>query len=99
MICHACDNPPCCNPGHLWRGTALDNNHDRIAKGWTVHGTHIGEANPNRVLAEEAVEQILFDLRRGATNTELGERFGVHHSQISNIRRGLSWTHVVDMFA
>ena len=32
-VLHACDNPPCCNPLHLWAGTAQDNIQDAIAKG------------------------------------------------------------------
>lgn len=32
-ICHHCDNPPCCNPKHLFAGTALDNMTDMHAKG------------------------------------------------------------------
>jgi hypothetical protein len=33
FICHHCDNPPCCNPAHLFIGSAADNFHDMIMKG------------------------------------------------------------------
>lgn len=32
-LCHHCDNPPCCNPEHLFAGTAQDNADDARAKG------------------------------------------------------------------
>lgn len=31
--CHRCDNPPCCNPAHLFEGSRLANEQDKTAKG------------------------------------------------------------------
>lgn len=50
-ILHTCDNPPCCNPKHLWAGTQADNNADSAKKGRTVGGkgrrpTHCPAGHP-----------------------------------------------------
>lgn len=33
VVCHQCDNPPCCNPGHLSIGTQKENIRDMLNKG------------------------------------------------------------------
>ena len=35
LVLHHCDNPPCCNPDHLFLGTHADNAADRTRKGRT----------------------------------------------------------------
>src|SRR6266566_4592797 len=40
-ICHACDNPACVNPNHLWLGTPQANTKDRDVKGHGLKGKHL----------------------------------------------------------
>lgn len=43
-VLHKCDNPPCCNPSHLFLGTVADNNRDMRQKGRDVSAKLIQRA-------------------------------------------------------
>lgn len=80
-VCHSCDNPKCCNPGHLWLGTQQENVTDRQTKGRA--GSHKGSNNGRAKLDEAAVSLIRSKRSAGATITRLGAEFGVYPSTIA----------------
>lgn len=42
FVCHHCDNPPCCNPKHLFKGNPAINAKDRDSKGRQAKGEKNG---------------------------------------------------------
>lgn len=93
-VLHRCDNPPCCNPDHLFLGTAADNAADMVAKGRAHHPKGKGEQSP---AARLTTAQVMFmrTLRsRGASILQLEALFGVSNQQVSKITSGKSWGHL-----
>lgn len=92
MVCHRCDNPSCCNPAHLFVGTAADNNADRALKG--RNGDTRGEKHPRAKLSDADV----FEIRRmrsdGMIYKTIAARFGVTAQAICYICRWRTWRHV-----
>lgn len=91
-VCHSCDNPPCCNPDHLWIGTKADNQHDMAEKG----RSQVGEKHHNTKMKDYDIKNIRDLLKSGwCTQQTMANAFGVSQSTISKIHTGQSWKHII----
>jgi hypothetical protein len=99
-VLHHCDNPPCCNPEHLFLGTYQDNRRDCVNKRrhWqAVHPELIprGEDNPNASLTTDQVKSIKrMHTDDGLSQREIGRRTGVDYRSVHKIINGKTWRHV-----
>jgi hypothetical protein len=90
-VLHKCDNPPCCNPAHLFLGTHVDNVRDAVAKGLHARGERSGHAK----LTDQAVREIRSLYARGGVSlSDLSKVFGVNPTAIHKIVRRRHWRHV-----
>lgn len=87
LVCHACDNPRCMNPDHLFVGTTADNVNDRVTKGRTAWGEGAGSK-----LSEDCVRAILSALLSGETHRAIAARYGVSKATVTHIRSGRNWS-------
>jgi hypothetical protein len=95
-VCHKCDNPPCCNPSHLFLGTQKKNLDDAITKGRLFSlPPRKGSENGRAKLTDSDVAEIraAYEPRYGAL-TELSKRFGVSRGVIWKVVNNRSWKHV-----
>jgi hypothetical protein len=75
FVCHACDNPSCCNPRHLWLGTPLDNIQDRDRKG----------RNGLLKATNEVVEEIARLRVAGVSAADISQQVGLHEATIYRV--------------
>ena len=87
VICHTCDNPPCCNPAHLFAGTVADNWHDAIRKGRAVliPPPMRGAKHPSAKLSEDERRQVLQMKENGMSMRGIGRHFEVSECTIRHI--------------
>lgn len=79
LVCHHCDNPPCCNPDHLFIGTDADNSADSAKKlrSYKLH--------------KNDVERVLNILRCGEKQQPIADYFDVCRNTISKIKNNTYW--------
>ncbi len=99
QVCHSCDvrypagdssYRRCCNPAHLWLGTAAENMADMAVKGRSAQGSRQGCAK----LTEASVSQMLVDFANGTKPMELARRYSVSAPTVTGIIHGYRWRHV-----
>lgn len=86
---HKCDNPPCCNPGHLWKGTRPDNALDMKQKG--RGNAPSGERHRSAKLTWPDVRKIRKLYSHGVLAHNLALRFGIAERNIYEITNGHHW--------
>jgi hypothetical protein len=100
LVCHNCDNPTCCNPGHLFEGSDTDNVLDmyRKKRSNNVHQKLTWE----QVLEIRAIYPIDRPRSRGRARYkdptpqygEIAARYGVHWSTIERIANRRKYNHI-----
>lgn len=90
-ICHRCDNPPCCNPKHLFLGNPQTNNQDKVSK----NRQHKGMTHPFHKLTDADVRKIRKGYAAGGTSLSIIAReYGMAVSTIHALIQRRTWKHL-----
>ncbi len=81
-VLHRCDNPPCCNPAHLFLGTRADNNADKLAKGRQPRG----ETHQTAVLSDGTCREIQHLALDGWVQQDIANAYGVSQQHVSLLK-------------
>ena len=88
--CHRCDIRSCCNPDHIFVGTARENMQDAVQK----HRISRGEHRPNSKFSDKQALSIIARAHGGERVGVMAKEYGVSHSCISNVVLGKTRRHL-----
>lgn len=84
FVCHKCDVPSCCNPNHLFIGTAKENSQDAVKKNRVAKG----HRNSRAKLTNEQVELIRKTKEQKGNLKQLSQSLPVSYWQVIAIGNG-----------
>lgn len=90
-VLHACDNPRCVRPDHLFGGTMADNQRDMAKKG---RSGQRGERSPQAKLREDDIKKIFEMYRTGSSKNSIARFFSVTPSLVRGVLARRRWAHV-----
>lgn len=93
FVCHKCDTPACCNVDHLFIGTAQENLADMREKNRHAKGRSHGNSKLTDAKAREVVRLSM----AGKSQKKIGAMFGVNQTVISEVTRGVTWSHATGL--
>ena len=90
-VCHECDWPPCCNPAHLFEGSAKQNYDDAAVKGRSTRGEKVA-------VSKLTAAQVL-EIRRlrasGIKRYIVARQFNIGITHVSRITgKSNCWNHL-----
>lgn len=88
-VCHECDNPPCCNPRHLFLGTHADNMADMSLKGRA--NVAVGSAHYKAVINEDIAREIRAAVSAGETQLAVAKRLGISKNIVHQVVHNVTW--------
>ena len=96
QVLHHCDNPPCCNPEHLFLGTQADNMHDMKLKGrrMGVETMPRGTEHYRTTLLDENIVDIRRRAKIGESLSIIARDFGLTTGAIWRIVKRQNWKHI-----
>lgn len=106
LVCHSCDNPPCCNPAHLFLGTPLDNSTDMVKKKRQAVGDTCGvrlhpETRPrgtahhhSKLTSEIVIQMRALHASGKMTPLQIQTKFSVSSGAVWAVIHRRTWRHL-----
>lgn len=89
-VCHRCDNPPCCNPSHLFLGSQGENVWDAAAKGNMTR-----DQEKRRFFIADQIREIRSLSASGVSTRRIAEKFDKDPGTIRQILDGRTYKEVI----
>lgn len=94
-VLHKCNNPPCVNPRHLYKGTDAENHRDRVMAGTSGLDRYTRETAPKRKLSIDQIRSIKRRIASGEKQSSIAKAYGIHQVHVSRIKTGKQWADII----